>query len=187
MQKNEKKKKLDRPAEGIRARLRRSVVDLLSLGRCRSLSKSVVFGFFRFLASLKKLSTIHEVCLFSTKPCWTKLFSGPLEATRKRPVDGASTERWPSLWWTRFSCILIMGRKKALISLTVFETKNEMCVHTWFARTCNIFRVTGVFVCMPYLWSWKVRWDNLIWFASFLPMTYSLKLRKKRAASLWLN
>ena len=41
-----------------------SIVDLLSLGCCRSLSKSVVFGFFKFLASLKKRSTIHEVCLF---------------------------------------------------------------------------------------------------------------------------
>ena len=51
---------------------------------------------------------------------------------------------------------------KALISLTVFETKNEMRVHTRFARTCNIFRVTGVIVRMPYLPSWKVRWDNLI-------------------------
>ena len=58
------KKTLDRPAEGIHARLRQSVVDLLSLGRCRSLSKSEVFGFFKFLASLKKLSTIHEVFLF---------------------------------------------------------------------------------------------------------------------------
>ena len=43
----EKKKQLDRPAEGVHIRLRRSVVDLLSLSRCRSLSKSVVFGFFK--------------------------------------------------------------------------------------------------------------------------------------------
>ena len=55
-----------------------------------------------------------------------------------------------------------MGRKNALISLTVFETKNEMRVHTRFARTCNIFRVSGVIVRMPYLPSRKVRWANSI-------------------------
>ena len=72
---------------------------------------------------------------------------------------GASTVRRLSLWpWlTRFSCILVMGRKNALISLTVFETKNEMRVHTRFARTCNTFRVSGVIVRMPYLPSQKVR------------------------------
>ena len=43
-----KKTQLDRPAEGVHVRLRRSIVDLLSLGRCRSLSKSVVFGFLKF-------------------------------------------------------------------------------------------------------------------------------------------
>ena len=86
-----------------------------------------------------------------------------MEASRKRPVDGPSTERWPSLWLTRFSCTLVMGRKNALISLTVFETKNEMLVHTRFGRTCNIFRVTGVIVRMPYLPLRKVRWDNSIW------------------------
>ena len=54
------------------------------------------------------------------------------------------------LWLTRFSCILVMGRKKkALISLTIFETKNEVRVHTRFVRTCNIFRVSGVIVRMP--------------------------------------
>ena len=42
-----------------------------------------------------------------------------------------------------------MGRKYALISLTIFETKNEVRVHTRFARTCNIFRVRGVIVRMP--------------------------------------
>ena len=41
----EKEKKLDRPAEGVHVRLRRLIVHVLSLGRCRSLSKSVVFGF----------------------------------------------------------------------------------------------------------------------------------------------
>ena len=43
-----------------------------------------------------------------------------------------------------------------------FETKNEMRVHTRFARTCNIFRVSGVIVRMPYLPSRKVRWANSI-------------------------
>ena len=157
-------KKLDRPAEGVHAHLRRSVVGLLSLGCGRSLSKSVVFSFFKFLASFFKLAFYYPRSLpffFSTKPCRTKLFSGPLEASRKRPVDGASTERWPSWWSTRFSCILVLGRRKALISLTVFETKNEMRVHTQFVRTRTIFRVAGVIVRMPYLPSWKVRWEQL--------------------------
>ena len=44
-------------------------------------------------------------------------------------VHGASIVRRLSLWLTRFSCILVMDRKKALISRTVFETKNEMRVH----------------------------------------------------------
>ena len=38
-------------------------------------------------------------------------FWGQLEASRKRPVDGAPTVRWLSLWLTRFSCILVIGRK----------------------------------------------------------------------------
>ena len=62
-----KKKQLDRPAEGVHVRLHRSIVDLLSLGRCRSLSKSAVFGLFKIVASSQKLSTIHEVCLFSSR------------------------------------------------------------------------------------------------------------------------
>ena len=54
------------------------------------------------------MSTILEVCHFSPKPCWTKLFSRPLDASRKRPVNGASIVRRLSLWLTRFTCILIM-------------------------------------------------------------------------------
>ena len=57
-----------------------SIVDLLSLNCCRSLSKSVLFGFFKFVPSWQKLSSIHDLP-FSTKPCWIKLFSGPLEAS----------------------------------------------------------------------------------------------------------
>ena len=41
--------------------------------------------------------------------------------------------------------------------MTVFETKNEMRVLIRFARTCNIFRVSGVIVRMPYLPLRKVR------------------------------
>ena len=59
-----KKEQLDRPAEGAHARLRRSFVDLLSRVRCRSLSKSVVFVFFKIVAFQQKVSSIHEVCLF---------------------------------------------------------------------------------------------------------------------------
>ena len=42
-----------------------------------------------------------------------------------------------------------------------------MRVHTRFARTCNTFRVTGVIVRVPYLPSWKVRWDNSICVLAF--------------------
>ena len=45
-----KKKQPDRPAEGAHVSLRRSFVNLLSRVRCRSLSKSVVFAFFKIVA-----------------------------------------------------------------------------------------------------------------------------------------
>ena len=40
------------------------------------------------------------------------------------------------------SCILVLESRKALtgITLTVFDTRNEMRVHIRFACTCNIFR-----------------------------------------------
>ena len=59
-----KKKQPNRPAKGVHVDLPQSIVDLLSVGRCRSLSKSVVFGFFKFFAYKKKFSTIHKGCLF---------------------------------------------------------------------------------------------------------------------------
>ena len=77
-----------------------------------------------------------------------------------------------------------MGRKKALISLTVFETKNEMRVHTRFARTCNIFRVTGVIVRMPYHPSWKVRWDNSICGKKMVKKFQKLKKPKRPRRSV---
>ena len=46
-----KRKEPNWPAEGIHVRLRRSIVDLPSLGRCRSPSKFVVFGFCKLAAS----------------------------------------------------------------------------------------------------------------------------------------
>ena len=52
--------------------------------------------------------------------------------------------------------------KKALISQTVFEKKNEMHVHTPLRSTCNVFRVRGVTVRMPYLPLRKVCWANSI-------------------------
>ena len=54
------------------------------------------------------------------------------------------------------------GQRKALISLTVFEAKSEMRVHIRFACICNIFRVRGVIVRMPYLPSRKVHLPNSI-------------------------
>ena len=73
-----------------------------------------------------------------------QIFSGPLEASRKRPVDGVSIVRRLGLWLTRFSCILVTDRKKALISMPVFETKNEMRVHIRSVRTCRNFRVNSL-------------------------------------------
>ena len=55
-----------------------------------------------------------------------------------------------------------MDRKKALISQTIFKTKNEMRVHIRFASTSNNFRVRGVVVPMPYLPLRKVRRPNSI-------------------------
>ena len=49
--KKKEKKQLDQPAEGVHVRLCQSIVDLLSVGHWMSLSKSVVFGFFKFVAS----------------------------------------------------------------------------------------------------------------------------------------
>ena len=95
-----------------------------------------------FLLSLKL------AFFFSTKPRWAKLFSGPLEASGIAMLMAHQ---------------LSVGGKKALTSLTVFETKNELRVHNRFARTCNIFRVCGVVMRMPYLSSRKVRWPNSIW------------------------
>ena len=158
-----KKKKLDQPAEGVHARLRRSVIDLLSLGRCRSLSKSVVFGL--CLASLKKLFTMDEVCLF---------FFRLSRAERNFP-QGRWRPRGNAL---SMAHQLSVGRACGWLVSAVFRSwveknsdfpdrfRNEK----WntrakrFARTCNIFRVSGVIVRMPYLPSWKVRWDNSIYY-----------------------
>ena len=62
-----------------------------------------------------------------------------------------------------FQLYFCHGQKKALISRTVFETKNEMRVHIRLQSTCTVFRVRGVIVRMPYLPSRKVRWANSIW------------------------
>ena len=79
---------------------------------------------------------------------------------RWRPRGSAlSMARQPSIGCA-CGCILVMDRKKALISLTDFEKKNEMRVHTRFTCACNIFRVSGAIMCMPYLPSWKFHWAN---------------------------
>ena len=77
-------------------------------------------------------------------------------------VNGASIVRRLTKWLTRFSCISVMDRERALIFLTVFETKMK-CVHIRFARTCNIFRVGWVIVRMPNLPSRNVPCPNSIW------------------------
>ena len=39
-----------------------------------------------------------------------------------------------------------------------------MRVHIRFASTCDIFRVQGLIVCMPYFPSRKIHWPNSIWY-----------------------
>ena len=63
-----------------------------------------------------------------------------------------------------------------------FETKNQIRVHIRFAFTCNIFRVGGVILRMPYLpspnfahptWYEKVKSDE----KSFVYVSYHFWLR----------
>ena len=64
--KKKQKKQPDWPAEGAHVCLRRSFVDLLSRVRCRSLSKSVVFAFFKIVAFKRSflLFTKFACCFF---------------------------------------------------------------------------------------------------------------------------
>ena len=71
-----------------------------------------------------------------------------------------SSVSWACGWLV--SAVFWSWLEKALISRTVFETKNEMRVHVWLGSTCNAFRVRVVIVRMPYLPLRKVRWDNSI-------------------------
>ena len=169
-----KKKQLDRLAEGDHVRLRWSIKDLLSLSRCRSFAKSVVFGVFKSSCTLLKevfyypRSLIFFFQLSRAEPNFSQ--------GRWRPRGNAlSMARQPSVGWARvwlISAAFWSWIEKVLISLTVFETKNEMRVHTRFALTCNIFRVSGVIVRMPYLPSRKVRWANSIWISPIsIPLT----------------
>ena len=137
-----KQKQLDRHAECVHVRLRRSIIDLVSHSHCRCISISVLFGFFIVKALIRSVLFSEKLAIFFWQgPCWSKLFSDPLEAFRNRHVDSASIACRLSLWLNCFSCVVVMGRTKALISLTVVETKNEMQVQIRLSRTCNIFRV----------------------------------------------
>ena len=83
---------------------------------------------------------------FSTKPCGTKLFSGPLEASRKRPVNGASTDCRLSLRLTRFSCILVIDRKKLWFPWP-FSKRKMKCACTLGSRAPATFSESAELSC----------------------------------------
>ena len=74
-------------------------------------------------------------------------------------MEHQSSVGWACGWLVLpvFSSLI---EKKAPVSLTVFENKNEVRVHIRFARNCKMFRVCGVIVRMPYLPLPKSRWPN---------------------------
>ena len=106
-----------------------------------------MFGVF-ICTLLKEVSIYYPRSLpfFSTKPCGTKLFSGPLEASRKRPVDGASTVRRLSLRLTRFSCILVIDRKKLWFPW-LFSKRKMKCACTIGSRSPATFSESGELSC----------------------------------------
>ena len=79
------KQQLDRPAEGVHVRLRRSIVDLVCLGRCRSLSKSVVFGFFKFL--------LFYVCFYFALPIYSQSFAKSFCFSVEPSKEGSTENR----------------------------------------------------------------------------------------------
>ena len=77
----------------------------------------------------------------------------------------ASIVRQLNLLFTHFSCILGMDRTKALIFLTVFETKNEMhSAHVHPEHSQGLLSRGGVLVHMPFPPSLKVHWSNSMCF-----------------------
>ena len=151
------KKQLNRPEEGVHVCLRRSIVDLLSLGSCGSLSKSVAFGFFKFVAS----EAVHEVCLFFRLRCAEPKFS----QVRCKPCGHALS----------MACQLSVGWACRWLVSAVFwswiekssDFPDRFRNEKWNARahsirTPAILRVRGVIVCMPYLPLQKVRLRNSI-------------------------
>ena len=79
------KQQLDRPAEGVHVRLRRSIVDLVCLGRCRSLSKSVVFGFFKFL--------VFYGCFYLALPIYSQSFAKSFYFSVEPSKEGSTENR----------------------------------------------------------------------------------------------
>ena len=120
--------------------------------RCTPWKKNSWFLFLDCLWTWSKLY-IYGACMSTSAKCATTVDS----RTRVRVkswtcrkllalVDWSSISsaavavRRRRLLLTRFSCILGMDRKKALVSLTGFETKMKMRVHIGFACTCKILR-----------------------------------------------
>ena len=91
--------------------------------------------------------SIHELCLFLTKPCWTEVFSGPLEASWAGPVDGASIVRRLSLWLTLFRCDLVIDRNYALISDWPFSKRKMKCACTFGLHAPPMFSESAELSC----------------------------------------
>ena len=121
---------------------RRSMVEILSLSGCRSLSKSVAFGFFKFVGSEAFYCARSFFFCLSTKPCWTNFSQGRLRPCGNelsmawrinRPSAEIQIVRRLSLWLTRFSCILVMDRKKLWFSWP-FSKRKMKCTSTFGSR-----------------------------------------------------
>ena len=138
-----KKKQLDRRAQAdrVHVRLRWSIVNLVGNGRCRSLSRIVVLGFFIVYSFSTEAFCRPRGLHFSTTPVLNKTFLEPLEALRIHTSMARQLSVSKFKACAGFSCLFGMDRTIALTSLTVFETKNKMHMHIWLAHACNIFRV----------------------------------------------
>ena len=135
------------------------------------LSPNLSFGFFKLVASKQKLSSIHEICLFSTKPCWTKLFSWSLEAWQKRPFNGASIVRQLSLvdmitrsrskhhiHCTMVQCFLISAgwREKGQKVFWLFWICLHLTILEWRTNLAKKLRLTEIQTLKDWLaTAWK--------------------------------
>ena len=122
---------------------------------------------------------------FLTKPCGTKLFSGPLEASRKRPVDGVSTVRRLSLRLTRFSCVLVMDRKKLWFPWP-FSKRKMKCACTLGSRSPATFSESAEWSCAcPIFRREKFAEPTRYVYHEMLPVMKVSSLWNAKIANLW--